>query len=140
MRADPQGRETGRGIRKWLVVAASMLSMVHPAVAQTYPAKPVRIYVTIGPGAAADILARIIGDELSKRMGQPFIIENRAGAGGNIAGEAAARSAPDGYAFLLASSSTHGINPSIYSKMPFDPISDPKSSVGRVSSRRPVRR
>jgi tripartite-type tricarboxylate transporter receptor subunit TctC len=124
MRADPQRRETARAIRKWLVVAVSMLSMVHPAVAQPYPAKPVRIYVTIGPGAAADILARIIGDELSKRMGQPFIIENRAGAGGNIAGEAAARSAADGYAFLLASSSTHGINPSIYSKMPFDPIKD----------------
>jgi tripartite-type tricarboxylate transporter receptor subunit TctC len=94
------------------------------ALAQAYPSKPVRIFVTIGPGAAGDILARIIGDELSKRMGQPFIIENRAGAGGNIAGEAVAKSAPDGYAFLLASSSTHGVNPSIYAKMPFDPIKD----------------
>ncbi len=108
---------------KWLAAIALVVVPVL-AGAQSYPSKPVRIFVTIGPGAAGDILARIIGDELSKRMGQPFIIENRAGAGGNIAGEAAAKSPPDGYAFLLASSSTHGINSSIYPKMPFDPIKD----------------
>ncbi len=113
------------GMIKWVVAAALLLTVpAHWVMAQPFPSKPVRIYVTIGPGAAADILARIIGDELSKRMGQPFIIENRAGAGGNIAGEAAAKSPPDGYAYLLASSSTHGVNPSIYAKMPFDPIKD----------------
>ncbi len=80
--------------------------------------------MTIGPGAAADVLTRILGEELGKRLGQPIVVENRAGAGGNIAGEAVAKSAPDGYSLLMASSSTHGANVSVYPNMPFDPIKD----------------
>jgi tripartite-type tricarboxylate transporter receptor subunit TctC len=101
-----------------LALAASV------SLAQTYPNKPVRIFVTIGPGAAADVLTRVVGEELGKRLGQPIVVENRAGAGGNIAGEAVAKSPPDGYALLMASSSTHGANASIYPNMPFDPIKD----------------
>ncbi len=106
------------------IAALLALTIAAPASAQTFPVKPVHIFVTIGPGAAADVLTRIVGEKLGSRLGQPIIIENRAGAGGNIAGDAVARSAPDGYALLMASSSTHGANASIYPKMPFDPIRD----------------
>jgi tripartite-type tricarboxylate transporter receptor subunit TctC len=94
------------------------------AGAQPYPSKPVRIFVTIGPGAAADVLTRMVGEKLAPRLGQPIVIENRAGAGGNIAADAVAKSAPDGYTLLMASSSTHGANLSVYPKLPFDPIKD----------------
>ncbi|MSQ70192.1 MAG: tripartite tricarboxylate transporter substrate binding protein [Betaproteobacteria bacterium] len=111
------------GIASGLITIFSLLHAA-PLAAQSYPAKAIHIFVTIGPGAAADVLTRIVGEELGKRLGQPVIIENRAGAGGNIAGEAVARSAPDGHALLMASSSTHGANASIYPNMPFDPIKD----------------
>jgi tripartite-type tricarboxylate transporter receptor subunit TctC len=94
------------------------------AQAQPYPAKPIRIFVTIGPGAAGDVLTRIVAEKLSPRLGQPMVIENRAGAGGNIAADAVAKAAPDGYTLLMASSSTHGANFSVYPKLPFDPIKD----------------
>jgi tripartite-type tricarboxylate transporter receptor subunit TctC len=100
----------------WLIAAG--------AWAQPYPSKPVRIFVTIGPGAAADVLTRMVAEKLAPRLGQPIIIENRAGAGGNIAADAVAKSAPDGYTLLMASSSTHGANVSVYPKLPFDPIKD----------------
>ena len=100
----------------WLIAAG--------AAAQSYPAKPVRIFVTIGPGAAADVLTRMVGEKLAPRLGAPIVIENRAGAGGNIAADAVAKAAPDGYTLLMASSSTHGANLSVYPKLPFDPIKD----------------
>src|SRR5947207_4447126 len=77
------------------------------AWAQPYPSKPIRVFVTIGPGAAADVLTRMVGEKLAPRLGTPLVIENRAGAGGNIAADAVAKSAPDGYTLLMASSSTH---------------------------------
>jgi len=92
--------------------------------AQPYPSKPIRVFVTIGPGAAADVLTRMVGEKLAPRLGTPIVIENRAGAGGNIAADAVAKSAPDGYTLLMASSSTHGANVSVYPKLPFDPIKD----------------
>lgn len=107
-----------------LVCAALACCAVLPAAAQTYPAKPVRILVTLGPGSASDILARLVADELTKRMGQTFIVENRPGAGGNIAAEAAAKAPADGYTLLMSTISTHGINPSLYAAMPFDPVKD----------------
>ena len=94
------------------------------AWAQAYPTKPIRIFVTIGPGAAADVLTRIVAEKLAPRLGQPIVVENRAGAGGNIAADAVAKAAPDGYTLLMASSSTHGANVSVYPKLPFDPIKD----------------
>ncbi len=100
----------------WLITVA--------ALAQPYPSKPVRIFVTIGPGAAADVLTRMVGEKLAPRLATPIVIENRAGAGGNIAADAVAKSAPDGYTLLMASSSTHGANISVYPKLPFDPIKD----------------
>src|SRR5207302_1094117 len=99
-------------VRSLTAVAALLVSFA--AAAQSYPSKPVRIFVTIGPGAAADVLTRMVGEKLGPRLGQPIVIENRAGAGGNIAADAVAKSAPDGHTLLMASSSTHGANVSGY--------------------------
>ena len=106
-----------------LAAAAALLVSLGLA-AQPYPSKPVRIFVTIGPGAAADVLTRMVGEKLGPRLGQPIIIDNRAGAGGTIAADAVAKSPPDGYSLLMASSSTHGANASVYPSLPFDPIKD----------------
>ena len=92
--------------------------------AQTYPTKPIHLVVTAGPGSSADIIARVVGDEMGRQIGQTIVIDNRAGAGGNIAAEMVAKAAPDGYTLLMATISTHGINPSLYSAMRFDPIKD----------------
>ncbi len=91
------------------------------AEAQAYPDRPVRIIVPFAPGGAVDTLGRVIGAKLQDQFKQPFIIENRAGAGGNIAAEAVARAAPDGYTMLLTTVG-HAISPSIYKKLSFDPV------------------
>jgi tripartite-type tricarboxylate transporter receptor subunit TctC len=108
---------------RWSVFAIAALIALG-AQAQPYPAKPLHIFVTIGPGAAADVLTRIVAEKLGPRLGQPIVVENRAGAGGNIAADAVAKAAPDGYALLMASSSTHGANIWVYPKLSFDPIKD----------------
>jgi tripartite-type tricarboxylate transporter receptor subunit TctC len=91
------------------------------ASAQAYPEKPVRIVVPFAAGGAVDTLGRIIGAKMQERFKQPFVIENRPGAGGNIAAESVARSAPDGYTMLLTTVG-HAISPSIYKKLSFDPL------------------
>ena len=103
-----------------LVLACALTPLL--ASAQVYPTKPVKIVVTIGPGSSADILARIVADELGRRLGQSVIVENKPGAGGNIAADSVAKSAPDGYTLLMATISTHAINAAMYEKMPFDPV------------------
>jgi len=92
--------------------------------AQAYPEKPIHIVAIFPAGGTADILARTIGDKLHQSWGQPVIVENRPGASGNIAAEAVAKSAPDGYTILLGGLTTHGINPSLYRHLPYDPIRD----------------
>ena len=94
------------------------------AFAQKFPSKPLRILVTIGPGSVGDIISRVMADPLSRQMGQPVVVDNRPGAGGNVAAEVAARSPADGYTLFLTTISTHGINPSLYAKLNFDPIKD----------------
>src|SRR5262249_17060647 len=96
-----------------LAVAASLAVMPRVAGAQDYPSRPVRIMVGFAPGQALDIVTRIIGQRLSERLGQQFIIENRPGAGGNIATEVVARATADGYT-LLAIGSNNMINPTPY--------------------------
>jgi tripartite-type tricarboxylate transporter receptor subunit TctC len=107
-------------------LALSALSVASlPAIAQgAWPAKPVRIVVPFAPGGTTDLLARALAPELAKAFGQPFVVENRAGAGGNIGADVVAKSAPDGYTLLMGTVGTHGINKSLYSKMPFDPQKD----------------
>lgn len=96
-----------------------------PVAAQgTWPAKPVRIVVPFAPGGTTDILARAVAPELSKAFGQQFVVENRAGAGGNVGADLVAKSPGDGYTLLMGTVGTHGINKSLYAKMPFDPQKD----------------
>jgi tripartite-type tricarboxylate transporter receptor subunit TctC len=93
------------------------------AKAQAYPARPVRIIVGVGPGGAIDILARLVGQWLSERLGQPFVIDNRPGGGGNISTEAVAKASPDGYTLLLVAPSS-AINATLYEKLSFNFIRD----------------
>ncbi len=96
-----------------------------PLAAQgSWPSKPVRIVVPFAPGGTTDILARAVAPELTKAFGQPFIVDNKAGAGGNVGADLVAKSPGDGYTLLMGTVGTHGINKSIYSKMPFDPQKD----------------
>lgn len=95
------------------------------AAAQTsWPSKPVRIVVPFAPGGTTDILARVLAPELSKALGQPFVVDNRAGAGGNIGAEIVAKSPADGHTLLMGTVGTHGINKSLYSRLPYDPQKD----------------
>jgi tripartite-type tricarboxylate transporter receptor subunit TctC len=106
-------------------VSVAGLALALPASAQSgWPNKPVRIVVPFAPGGTTDILARALAPELSKAFGQQFVVENRAGAGGNIGADVVAKAAPDGYTLLMGTVGTHGINKSLYSKMPFDPQKD----------------
>ncbi len=89
-----------------------------------WPNRPVRIVVPFAPGGTTDILARAVAPELSKAFGQQFIVDNRAGAGGNLGAEIVAKSAPDGYTLLMGTVGTHGINRALYPKLPYDPIKD----------------
>lgn len=91
---------------------------------QQYPTKPVRIVVTLGPGSAGDLLSRLLAEPLGRGLGQTVIVDNRPGAGGNVAAQIVAKSPPDGYNLFLTTISTHGINPTLYSSLPFDPIKD----------------
>ena len=95
-----------------------------PAVAQTYPSHSIRFVVTFPPGGTTDILAREIGAQLQERWKQTVVIDNRPGAGGNLGADIVAKAPPDGYSILLGTNGTHAINPSLYTKMPYDAIKD----------------
>ena len=116
-----------RSIRLLALAFASLLccSTGHLAVAQSgYPTKPVRVLVPFPPGGPADALARIVGDKLGQSLGQPFVIENKPGAGGNIGMEQGAKAAADGYTLTLAPAGNLTIAPSLYPKLPYDPAKD----------------
>ena len=91
---------------------------------QAYPSKPIRIIVAYTPAGATDILARAVGQKMSERFGQPVIIDNRPGATGNIGTDTAAKANADGYTLLMVTAATHGINPSLYRKLPWDAVKD----------------
>lgn len=110
---------------KTLLTAAAALLLTQPATAQnTYPNKPIRMIVPFAPGGSTDVVARILANELKTELGQPVIVENKPGAGGNIGGAYAAKSEPDGYTILMAAAGMTVINPSLYQKMPYDPVKD----------------
>jgi tripartite-type tricarboxylate transporter receptor subunit TctC len=120
---------------KKLVAVALLAFVPFVATAQTpWPTKPVRIVVPFASGGTTDIVARIIAEQLTKTLGQPFVVENKAGAGGNVGATEVAKSAPDGYTFLMGTPGTQAINQFIYSKMPYDTAKDfaPVSFVVRV--------
>src|SRR5271154_5919616 len=118
-------------MRRWCLraVLACVLAVVvvaspTPLRAQGYPAKPIRLVVPFPPGGSLDVVARAIGQKLSAAWGQPIVIDNRPGAGGNIGADLVAKSAPDGYTILEGALSTHAVNVSLYHKLPYDPIKD----------------
>ncbi|ABM36336.1 Uncharacterized protein UPF0065 [Polaromonas naphthalenivorans CJ2] len=123
-------------IQRSLIALFLGASMITPltALAQAWPAKPIRVIVNFPPGGAADQIARAITLPLQEALGQPVIVDNRAGAGGNIGGDALAKSPPDGYTLLLTSGGLVSINPAIYPKMSFDPARDiiPVAAAARV--------
>jgi tripartite-type tricarboxylate transporter receptor subunit TctC len=105
-----------------LALVAASFSQV--SVAQTYPDGPVKIVVPFPPAGTSDILGRMIGKRLEERLGKPFIIDNKSGGGGMIGATAVAQAAPDGKTILLGTIATHGINSSVYKKMPYDAVKD----------------
>ena len=121
--------------RKFLHLAAGAAALPfapHVARAQAYPTRPVRLIVPLAPGGATDIVARLMGQWLSERLGQPFIIENRPGAGGNIGTDTVVKARPDGYTILMAST-TNAINATLYDKLSFNFIRDiaPVATISR---------
>jgi tripartite-type tricarboxylate transporter receptor subunit TctC len=109
-----------------LIGAAAMqgLQAQTPAAVQSYPVKPIRIIVPFPAAGTADIMARVVGQKMSETWGQQVVVDNRAGAGGNIGAETAAKSAGDGYTLFLCTVGTHAIHQTLYKKLPFDPIND----------------
>ena len=107
-----------------LACSAFAFCAAAPAFSQTYPAKPIRLVVGYAPGGSVDTTARIFAPRLSAELGQQVIVENRAGAASNIAGEFVARSAPDGYVLFWSSGTGLGTNKAFYEKMTYDPLKD----------------
>ncbi len=104
--------------------ALAALLLATPAAAQDYPTKPVTIVIPFAAGGAGDILARILSPRLEEAFGQPFVVENKPGAGGVIGAVATARAAPDGHTIMIAPSPTMAVNVTLYKKLPYDPVAD----------------
>ena len=107
-----------------LIRYLALLFFSSAVAAQPYPAKPIRIVVPFPVGGIADIYSRLIGNRWTEAWGQPVMVENRAGAGGDIAAEMVAKSPPDGYTLVMGSVGTHAVNLSLFSKLPYDPVRD----------------
>jgi tripartite-type tricarboxylate transporter receptor subunit TctC len=114
---------------KWIVLAAVAVTglavnglTAGPASAQTYPVRPIRMVVGFSPGGPADVMARLIGQRMAVTLGQPIVVENRAGAGGTVAARVVAESEPDGYTLLLGNTSTLVISPLMYKNVGYDPL------------------
>src|SRR5262245_53459557 len=105
--------------------AALALCAASTVLAQSYPSKPVRLIVPFPPGGAVDYYARAVQNRLGEALGQPVVIENRAGAGGMIGAELVAKSPPDGYTLLIGNIAALAMNVGLYAKMPYDPVKDP---------------
>ena len=129
------GRRSRAAALRIACIAAAAATFASGAIAQSYPAKPVRLVVPYAPGGAVDIIARATAQELTKRLGQQIIVDNRTGAGGNIGSDTVAKAPPDGYTLLMASPA-NTINSSLYTKMPYDPLRDlvPIALIGSVPS------
>ena len=104
--------------------AIALLVVASAGHAQPYPSKPIKFIVPYSSGTSTDVLGRLYAQKLSENLGQPVIVENKAGAGGNIAGEAVARAEPDGYTITFSTSAVHATNLALYGKLPFDPVKD----------------
>ena len=123
---------SGRNLVWFGAIVAFVLANMPAKAQDQYPSRPVRIVVSFSAGGPTDIVGRIFAAKLSELLNQQFFVENKVGAGGNIGADQVAKSAPDGYTLLVATVSTHAINPGLYSKMPYDPVKDfaPVAQVG----------
>lgn len=110
--------------RRLLFALLCLLTMLLPAAAQDWPTKPVRVIVPFGPGSTPDLVARLIADELQKKLGQPFVIENKPGASGNTGTDVVAKAAPDGTTIGVSIGGPLAINTLLFSKLPYDPKTD----------------
>lgn len=110
--------------RKLMLATGALATIGVPAMAQNFPSKPIKIIVPYAPGGSSDIIGRLISQPLSEALGQSVIVENRAGANGNLGADAVARSAPDGTTLLLCDTGALAISPSVYTKLAFDPAKD----------------
>jgi tripartite-type tricarboxylate transporter receptor subunit TctC len=106
------------------IAALLLLAAAAPAVAESYPARPIRIVAPFPAGGTVDILARLIGAKLQAAWGQPVVVDNRTGAGGNVGADVVAKAEPDGYTLLLTASPPLSINVSLYRDLPFNPLTD----------------
>ena len=104
-----------------IIVAAFVVS---PAIAETWPTRPIRFIVPFAPGGGGDVVGRIIGQRMSEQLGKPLIIDNRAGGGGTLGCELAAKAAPDGYTLLLGNVGPIAVGPALYPKLAYDPVRD----------------
>ena len=113
-------------VRKIVILCAGMLLTLAAtaAQAQAYPARPIRFVVPYAPGGPLDLIARAIGQKLTEATGQPVVVDNKPGAGGNIGADIVAKAAPDGYTIVMGAVATHAINPTLYPKIPYDPVKD----------------
>ena len=110
---------------RWLALAAAALAAVPAdAAAQDWPSRPVHLVVPYAPGGPVDLSARLLAPKLQQALGQPVVVENKPGAGGNIGADYVAKSAPDGYTLVVGAIATHAINPALYPKLPYDPLRD----------------
>jgi len=114
----------GRLAHPALIAAAILAGAPLAAVAQSYPAKPIRLVVPFPAGGPLDLAGRAIGDHLAKAWGQPVVVENKPGAGGNIGADLVAKSPADGYTLVMGALSTHAVNPHLFAKMPYDALKD----------------
>src|SRR5215813_1514039 len=108
-----------------MILFASAMSLVaaNPAFAQSYPTRPIRFIVPFTAGTGPDILARILGEAMARKLGQPIVVENKPGASGNIGTDLVAKAAPDGYT-ILVTVTTFSMAPALYKPLPFDPLND----------------
>ena len=125
MKVNMTNKQSNRRFTLVSIAIAASIFIAVPALGQSaWPSRPVKIVVPFAPGGTTDLLARAMATELSTAFPQPFVVDNKAGAGGNLGADIVAKSAADGYTILMGTVGTHGINQSLYSKMPFNPQKD----------------
>lgn len=124
-----------RGLHRSLLALIAMLAIFALGAGargeDAYPSKPIHMVIPFAAGGPTDIVGRIMGNKMGVLLGQQFVVENRTGAGGNIGADVVSKSPADGYTLLMATVSTHAINPGLYKQMPYDPVRD-FSAVGRI--------
>ena len=117
-----------------VAAAAALIATAAPASAQTYPNGPITLIVPFAAGSGTDAVARIVGQKLGERLRQPVVVDNKPGASAQIGAQAAAKARPDGYTLFMTTNTSHSANPSLFQKLPYDPIADftPIARVGEL--------